>query len=180
MFRVAGWLAAHSAALAGKAANGHDFHSLRAPLRVLSADLSTGTILHKQTLVLAALLSLAASAPIAAQPLPAAASPTPIKRTILQKVDVPTANYETITGIAEISPNINIGRHTHFGPETGYVMEGELVLLVDGKPAQTLKTGDSYQVPPGAPHDARSGEKGAKVLAVYVVEKGKPLATPAP
>ena len=27
---------------------------------------------------------------------------------------------------------------------------------------------------------ARSGERGAKVLAVYVVEKGKPLATPAP
>jgi len=104
----------------------------------------------------------------------------PIKRTILQKVDVPTANYETITGIAEISPNINIGRHTHFGPETGYLMEGELTLLVDGKAPLALKPGDSYQVPPGAIHDARAGEKGAKVLAVYVVEKGKTLATPAP
>jgi quercetin dioxygenase-like cupin family protein len=116
--------------------------------------------------------------PIAAQP--AGASPTPIKRTVLQKVDVPTANYEAITAIAEISPNISIGRHTHFGPETGYVMEGDMVFLVDGKPPQPLKTGDSYQVPPGAPHDARAGEKGVKVLAVYVVEKGKPLATPAP
>ena len=134
----------------------------------------------KQALALAALVCLASSGPIAAQSPPAGASPTPIKRTILQKVDVPTANYEAITGIAEISPNVNIGRHTHFGPETGYVMEGELVLLVDGKPPQQVKTGESYQVPPGAPHDARSGEKGAKVLAVYVVEKGKPLATPAP
>ena len=134
----------------------------------------------KQALALAALVCLASSGPIAAQSPPATASPTPIKRTILQKVDVPTANYEAITGIAEISPNVNIGRHTHFGPETGYVMEGELVLLVDGKPPQQVKTGESYQVAPGAPHDARSGEKGAKVLAVYVVEKGKPLATPAP
>ena len=134
----------------------------------------------KQTLALAALVSLAASDPIAAQPLPAGASPPPIKRTLLQKVDVPTANYETITGIAELSPGVNIGRHTHFGPETGYVMEGDFTLLVDGKPALALKAGDSYQVPPGVPHDARSGEKGAKVLAVYVVEKGKPLATPAP
>jgi len=53
-------------------------------------------------------------------------------------------------------------------------------LLVDGKPPLTLKAGDSYQGPPGATHDARSGEKGAKVLAVYVVEKSNALATPAP
>jgi quercetin dioxygenase-like cupin family protein len=133
----------------------------------------------KSILALAALAIVGASSPIAAQTAPAAA-PAPIKRTILQKVDVPTANYETITGIAEISPNINIGRHTHFGPETGYLMEGEMTLLVDGKAPLALKPGDSYQVPPGAVHDARAGEKGAKVLAVYVVEKGKALATPAP
>jgi quercetin dioxygenase-like cupin family protein len=99
---------------------------------------------------------------------------------LLQKVDVPSGNNETITGIAEISPNVNIGRHTHFGPETGYVMEGDMVLLVDGKPPLPLKAADSYQVPPGAAHDARAGEKGTKVLAVYVVEKGNALATPAP
>jgi quercetin dioxygenase-like cupin family protein len=125
-----------------------------------------------------ALVGMAASVPIAAQPAPAA---PPIKRTLLQKVDVPGGGgYETITGIAEISPNVNIGRHTHFGPETGYLIDGDMVLLVDGKPPLTLKMGDSYQVPPGATHDARAGEKGAKVLAVYVVEKGKALATPAP
>jgi quercetin dioxygenase-like cupin family protein len=134
----------------------------------------------KQIMALATLASLAASGPSAAQPLPAGASPPPIKRTILQKVDVPAANYETITGIAELSPGVNIGRHTHFGPETGYVIEGEFTFLADGKPPLALKAGDSYQVPAGVPHDARSGEKGAKVLAVYVVEKGKPLATPAP
>ena len=132
----------------------------------------------KQILVLAALVGAAASAPVLAQPLPGATPP--IKRTLLQKVDVPSGNYETITGIAEISPNVNIGRHTHFGPETSYVMEGDMVLLIDGKPPLPLKAGDSYQVPPGAAHDARAGEKGTKVLAVYVVEKGNALATPAP
>jgi quercetin dioxygenase-like cupin family protein len=109
------------------------------------------------------------------------ASPPPIKRTPLQKVDVPgSTTHETITGIAEIAPNVNIGRHTHAGAETGYVMEGELTLLVEGKPPLPLKAGESYQVPVNAVHDARSGDKGAKVLAVYIVEKGKPLATPAP
>lgn len=132
----------------------------------------------KQILALAALASLTASGSIAAQPL--GAPPTPIKRTLLQKVDVPTANCETITGIAELAASINIGRHTHFGAGTSYVREGDLTLLVDRKPPLALKAGDSYQVAPGARQDARSGEKYAKVLAVYVVEKGKPLATPAP
>jgi hypothetical protein len=34
-------------------------------------------------------------------------------------------------------------------------------------------------VPPGAIHDAKTGPAGAKVIATYVVEKGKPLASPA-
>jgi mannose-6-phosphate isomerase-like protein (cupin superfamily) len=85
----------------------------------------------------------------------------PIKRTPLQK------------------PNVNVGRHTHPGPESGYLLEGEFTLLVDGQPPLVVKAGDSYKVPPGAIHDARSGDKGAKVIATYVVEKGKPLASPA-
>lgn len=103
-----------------------------------------------------------------------------IKRTPLQTVDVPGTTFNAVTGIAEVVPNASIGRHTHPGPETGYVMDGEMTLMVDGQPPRTLKAGESYQIPAGTPHDARSGEKGAKVLAVYVVEKGKPLASPAP
>ena len=110
---------------------------------------------------------------------PPASAPT-IKRTPLQRFDVPGTNYETVIGIAEIVPNANIGRHTHFGPESGYMLEGEMTLLVDGQPAKLVKAGESYQIPPGAIHDGRSGAQGAKVIATYVVEKGKPLATPAP
>jgi quercetin dioxygenase-like cupin family protein len=109
-----------------------------------------------------------------------AQSAPPIKRIPLQKFEVPGAGYETVIGIAEIAPNVNIGRHTHPGVEAGYVIEGELVLMVAGQPDKPLKAGDSYQMPPGAAHDAKSGPQGAKVLATYVVEKGKPLATPAP
>ena len=75
----------------------------------------------------------------------------------MQKFDVPGANYETVIGIAEIVPNVNIGRHTHPGPESGYMLEGEMVLLVDGQPEKTVRVGESYQVPPGAVHDARTG-----------------------
>ena len=117
----------------------------------------------------------------AQQQLPAAASQTQtIKRTPLQKFDVPGTNYETVIGMAEIAPNVNIGRHTHPGPESGYMLDGDMTLLVEGQPPLLVKTGESYKVPPGAVHDAKTGDKGAKVIATYVVEKGKPLASPAP
>jgi quercetin dioxygenase-like cupin family protein len=109
----------------------------------------------------------------------AAQAAPPIKRIPLQKFDVPGTAYETIIGIAEIAPNVMIGRHTHPGPESGFLLEGEIVLMVQGQPDKPLKAGDSYQVPPGAIHDAKSGAQGAKVIATYVVEKGKPLASPA-
>ena len=131
----------------------------------------------KPSLAIAVVL-IAMSMPVFAQQ---TAAPAPIKRTILQKVDVPgSSTHETITGIAEIVPNVNIGRHTHPGVETGYVLEGTVTLLIEGKAPLSLNAGDSYQIPPSAVHDAKSGEKGVKLLAVYIVEKGKPLATPAP
>jgi quercetin dioxygenase-like cupin family protein len=103
-----------------------------------------------------------------------------IKRTPLQKFDVPGTNYETVIGMAEIVPNVNVGRHTHPGPESGYMVEGEFVLYVEDQPEKIVKAGQSYQIPPGAIHDAKTGPSGAKVVAKYVVEKGKPLASPAP
>jgi len=105
---------------------------------------------------------------------------TPIKRTVLQKFDVADTNHEAIIGLAEIAPNVNIGRHSHFGVESGYVIEGDGVLIVEGSPEKPFKPGDSCQIPAGVKHDARSGGNGAKIIATYVVEKGKPFATPAP
>ena len=103
-----------------------------------------------------------------------------IKRTALQKIEFPEG-YNTVTGIAEIGPGGTAGRHTHPGIETGYILEGEADLLIDGKPPQHLKAGDSYQIPAGAVHDAKvSGDKALKVLGIYVVDKTKPLASPAP
>jgi quercetin dioxygenase-like cupin family protein len=103
-----------------------------------------------------------------------------IKRTPLQKVEFPDG-YNTVTGIAEIPPGGSAGRHTHPGIETGYVLEGEASIIIEGKPELHLKAGDSYSIPAGAVHDAKThGDKSVKVLAVYVVDKNKPLASPAP
>jgi quercetin dioxygenase-like cupin family protein len=102
-----------------------------------------------------------------------------IKRTPLQKVDFPDG-YNVITAIAEVPAGGSSGRHTHPGVETGYVLEGELELDIDGKAPAKLKAGDSYQIPAGAIHDAKAGDKPFKVLGIYIVDKTKPLATPAP
>ena len=52
---------------------------------------------------------------------------------------------------------------------------------VDGEAPRVLKAGDSYFIPAGRIHDARAhGAVATRVLATYVVEKGKPLSTPAP
>jgi quercetin dioxygenase-like cupin family protein len=103
-----------------------------------------------------------------------------IKRTPLQKIEFPDG-YNTVSGIAEIQPGGSAGRHTHPGIETGYLLEGEADLVVDGKPDQHLKAGDSYSIPAGVVHDAKvHGDKALKVLAIYVVDKTKPLASPAP
>jgi quercetin dioxygenase-like cupin family protein len=118
--------------------------------------------------------------PALAQQSAPASQEQPIKRTPLQKFDVPGTNYETVIGLAEIAPNVLIGRHTHTGPESGYLLEGSFELLVDGQPPRQLKAGDSYVVPARIPHDAKTGPAGAKVIATYVVEKGQPLASPAP
>ena len=103
-----------------------------------------------------------------------------IKRTPLQRIEFPDG-YVTVTGIAEVAAGGAAGRHTHPGIETGYVLEGEADLLIDGKPDLHLKAGESYQIPAGVVHDAKThGDKGLKILGIYVVDKTKPLASPAP
>ena len=108
-----------------------------------------------------------------------AAQAPAIKRTVLQRTDVGN-NQEVILGSAEIAAGGSTGRHTHFGVEAGYVIAGTSVLEVEGEPPRTLKAGDSYLIPAGKVHNATAKEGEAKVLATYVVEKGRPLATPAP
>ena len=80
----------------------------------------------------------------------------------------------------EIVPSVMIGRHTHPGIESAYLLEGEIVLMIEGQADKTLKAGDSWQIPVGVAHDGKTGTTGAKLIVTYVVEKGKPLATPAP
>jgi hypothetical protein len=56
-------------------------------------------------------------------------------------------------------------------------MEGDIVVKIEGQPDQTLKAGQSFNIPAGAKHDVITG--GMKVLATYIIEKGKLVVSPA-
>ena len=111
---------------------------------------------------------------------PATAQQSNIKRTMLQTVDFPPG-FTTVSAVVEVAPRGCAGSHTHPGVESTYVMEGEVVLKLDGEPDRVLKAGDSFQIPPGVVHDACvTNGSPVKLVATFVVEKGKALATPNP
>jgi len=103
------------------------------------------------------------------------------KRTVLQQGNLSVPGREIVTAVAEFQPGATVGRHTHPGEESGYVLEGTIVLEQEGKPNVTLGVGQTFLIPAGTVHNATSsGSSQARVLATYIVEKGKPLATPVP
>ena len=103
-----------------------------------------------------------------------------VTRKILSQTDGPAAGYETVLVEATIEPGVKVGRHTHPGIESAYVMEGGFELPVQGQPTRMLKPGDAFQIPPETPHaGGAAGTAKTRVLITYVVQKGKPLASPA-
>jgi quercetin dioxygenase-like cupin family protein len=102
-----------------------------------------------------------------------------IKRTILSQTDGPTDGYVTVSARVEIDPGAAVARHTHPGIEASYLIEGAVELDVDGEAQRQLLPGDAFQIPAGKPHGAKNGPAKTVLSGVYVVEKGKPLASPA-
>jgi quercetin dioxygenase-like cupin family protein len=103
-----------------------------------------------------------------------------IKRTDLQQHDLSVPGREVVQALVEFAPGAVSARHSHPGEEIVYVVKGSLEYEVEGKSPLTLRAGEVLFIPAGAPHAARNVGKGdGAELATYVVEKGKPLITPA-
>ena len=102
------------------------------------------------------------------------------KRTTIQQGDLSIPGREAVTAVAEFQAGATVGKHTHPGEEVGYVLEGTILLEEAGKTPVTLKAGGTFLIPAGTVHNAtNTGTGTARVLANYIVEKGKPLATAA-
>ena len=97
----------------------------------------------------------------------------------MKQTDGPMDGYVTIEMRVEIDPGATVARHTHPGVESGYVAEGAIELTIEGEGARKLAVGDGFQVPTRAPHGGPNGAAKTVIISTYVVEKDKPLASPA-
>jgi len=113
------------------------------------------------------------------QQLSAQQPPPGFKRVVLLQHDMATPGREMVVARGEFAPGAMVPKHTHPGDESSYVLQGEVQLMVEGSPPKVAKAGEMFFVPAGTVHSAKNvGTAQALVLSTYVVEKGKPLATP--
>jgi quercetin dioxygenase-like cupin family protein len=101
------------------------------------------------------------------------------QRTELEKIELPGTQYNVVLVLVDIPAGFTVDRHTHPGVETGYILQGEADFLIEGQPDRRLKTGDHFNIGGPIPHSVRAGPA-TKVLVTYIVDKTKPLASPAP
>jgi quercetin dioxygenase-like cupin family protein len=135
--------------------------------------------MFKRIVICTALVTLGMVLSLNAQPQPSPVQPPPVKRTILQRADVPGTNLEIIYATVEIAPRFKAGRHSHPGVVMAQVVEGDFWLHFDGQSEQVLHAGESKAFPDRAIHNEGATDKPVKLNVVYVVEKGKPLVSPA-
>src|SRR5271155_5366697 len=141
-----------------------DFHILRRGAVAPEVDMFK-LILAAATLVASTALAADAQSP---------------KRVVLEQIDVPGSAYTTIVAMTEIEPYGLVERHIHPGTEMTYVLEGGGDMFIEGNAVMHVGVGDHWEVAAGTPHYLKNGPKLTKLLVTYVLEKGKPLAIPAP
>ena len=126
----------------------------------------------------AALLLIFSIALYAEQISSAHAQQATIKRTDIATADQSTTDAGALW-IADIPPGGATGRHTHPTPRFVYVLEGSVILEMDGKPPQTFGSGEGFVELPGMVHNFRnaSASAPAKALGFQVAPKGTPLQT---
>jgi quercetin dioxygenase-like cupin family protein len=112
---------------------------------------------------------------------PAIAQKQNVTRAVLQSIKFPGVRYITESVLVTVAPQAVVGRHTHPGVEMGYLVSGAGTLSIDGQPVRSLKAGDTWAIPEGVVHALRNtGDQPERIVATYVIEKSKPLATVAP
>jgi quercetin dioxygenase-like cupin family protein len=104
------------------------------------------------------------------------------QRTILERHDqAGIPDKEIVIGTATLPAGTAIGFHVHPGDEAGYVLKGTVIWKTKGQPDRTLKAGDSFFNPRGAVHSVAAADASeVMVISTWIVDKGKPLATPVP
>jgi quercetin dioxygenase-like cupin family protein len=105
----------------------------------------------------------------------------PLKSTVLQRVDLTgMEGKEGVIVLAEIAPGTVGGKHYHPGHEFVYILEGSLILEIEGKPPVNYKAGETWYLPPKQVHYSKnvSATAPVKALTFSIVDKGQPSSVP--
>jgi quercetin dioxygenase-like cupin family protein len=106
-----------------------------------------------------------------------------IERTDLLKAELPgMEGKEMQVWLADVPPSAATGPHFHPTPRFVYVLQGSVVLEVDGKAPQTFRAGQAFAEMPGERHNFRnaSATEPAKALGFQYAGKDQALQTSAP
>jgi quercetin dioxygenase-like cupin family protein len=113
-----------------------------------------------------------------ASPQPSDALAGRLKRTEIQRSTSSIPGRDIVQVLTEIPVGVESGWHTHPGEEVGYILAGNVTMMIRDKPTLTLHTGDGFLIPPGIPHNALDiGPDIGKMLSTYIVDPSRPLAT---
>ena len=108
------------------------------------------------------------------------AQQTPVTRRVVLTTDSPgSTTHELVMAVVDIAPGGSSGKHRHPGVEVGYVLEGTLEVERPGQPNETVQPGQSFKND-GIHNAMNKTQRPTKILAVFAVEKGKPMTEAVP
>jgi quercetin dioxygenase-like cupin family protein len=109
---------------------------------------------------------------------PGAHPPPGVKRTELQRAHSEVPGRLIVQTLFQIPVGEQSGRHSHPGEEVGYLIQGDIVMEFDDRPALTVHAGEPFLIPPGAVHNARNiGAAETRMLSSYFIDDTQPLVT---
>ncbi len=97
---------------------------------------------------------------------------------VLERTELVKAKgLEAFLVLRELPPGGESGKHTQAGNEIVYILEGSVILEVQGKAPVTLKAGEAFHTVAGQVHNVKNANAGSpgKALAFYIAKKGTPL-----
>jgi quercetin dioxygenase-like cupin family protein len=71
-----------------------------------------------------------------------------------------------LLSIADLAPNAVMPVHSHPHEQAGTVISGELELTI-GEETRTIVVGDTFIIPGGVEHSAKTGDAPARVMDVF-------------
>jgi len=96
--------------------------------------------------------------------------------------DIDLKNWSATAVEVSYAPGESSAAHRHPGITIAYVLEGEIRSKVGDEPEKTYAVGQMFLETPNELHAVSrnaSATKPARLLAILLAEKGKPLTTPA-